>query len=128
MPQIYLWLGESLMRAHDYAKARVILDEAVEKWPGDPRFAKPLALMYATLGQGREAVRLLQRHLEQAPEDVEGFYLGVEWIYHLHAAGVVARSRAEDRKLAGAYADAYARGNGPQVELVKQWVAFVEGR
>jgi VWFA-related protein len=127
-PEIYQWLGDALMRTHDYAKARVVLDEAVEKWPADARFAKPLALMSATFGQGREAVRLLQRHLEHTPNDAEALALGVEWLYHLHAAGAVARSRGDDVKLARTYAEAYINAKGPQVELVKQWLAFLERR
>jgi Tfp pilus assembly protein PilF len=128
IPEIYQWLGDSLMRARDYSKARVVLDEAVEKWPADPRFAKPLALMSATFGQGREAVRLLQRHLDHSPNDAEALALGVEWFYHLHTAGVFARSRAEDAKLARTYAEAYAKTKGRHAELVKQWMAAIESR
>jgi len=51
------------MRLRNLSQARSILEEAVVKWPSDLRFAKPLALLYATFGQGREAVRTLERHL-----------------------------------------------------------------
>ena len=103
-----------------------MLEEAVGKGPADPRFAKPLAMLYATMGQGREAVRTLQRHLEAEPTDVEGLFMGVEWIYNLHTLGAVARSKAEDVKMARTYAAAYERGKGPQVALVKQWIEFVD--
>jgi VWFA-related protein len=126
IPEIYQWLGDTLLRVHDLPHARAVLEEAVGKWPADPRFAKPLAMLYATMGLGREAVRTLQRHLEAEPTDVEGLFMGVEWIYNLHTLGAVARSKAEDVKTARTYAAAYERGKGPQVALVKQWIEFVD--
>ena len=50
----------------------------------------------------------MQRHLEAEPTDVEGLFMGVEWIYNLHTLNAVARSRPEDVKLARMYAAAYA--------------------
>ena len=126
IPEIYQWLGDTLLRVHDLSHARAVLEEAVGKWPADPRFAKPLAMLYATMGLGREAVRILQRHLEAEPTDVEGLFMGVEWIYNLHTLGAVARSKAEDVKMARTYAAAYERGKGPQAALVKQWIEFID--
>jgi VWFA-related protein len=125
VPEIYQWLGDALMRTHEFAQARAVLEEAVGKWPSDLRFAKPLALLYATFGQGQQAVRTLERHLEGHLEDVDSLAMGVEWIYNLHSLGAVAHSRAEDLKLVRKYADAYERAHGPQVALVKQWVDFI---
>jgi tetratricopeptide (TPR) repeat protein len=126
IPEIFLWLGDTLLRVHDLPHARAILEEAVEKWPTDARFAKPLAMLYATMGLGREAVRTMHRHLEAQPADVDGLFMGVEWIYSLHALGAVARSKAEDLKLARTYANAYERAKGPQVALVKQWIGSLD--
>jgi thioredoxin-like negative regulator of GroEL len=61
---------------HDLLQARTILQEAA-KWPDDPRFAKPLALTYATFGQGPEAVRMLERHLTAEPGDRDGLMTAV---------------------------------------------------
>jgi VWFA-related protein len=126
IPEIYLWLGDTLLRVHDLPHARAILEEAVGKWPTDARFAKPLSMLYATMGLGREAVRTMQRHLEAQPADVEGLFMGVEWIYNLHQLGAVARSKAEDLKVARTYAGAYERAKGPQVALVKQWIEYLD--
>jgi VWFA-related protein len=129
LPQIYVWLGDALIRNRDLAQARSILEEAVATWPSDVRFAKPLALLYATFGLGREAVRTMERHLLEDPDDGEALSLAVEWIFHLHASGAVARTRADDVKAARTYAEAYERANGPQVALVREWVrALEEGR
>jgi VWFA-related protein len=126
MPQIYQWLGDALMRTHDYAEARTILEEAAGKWPGDVRFTKPLAMLYATFGKGREAARTLERYLNDQPNDAAALYLALEWLYHVHAAGAVVHNRAEDLKLAHTYAAAYEQASGPNMALVKQWLAFLE--
>src|SRR5262249_40380507 len=121
IPQIYQWLGDALMRTHDYAEARTILEEAAGKWPSDVRFTQPLAMLYPTFGKGREAVRTLERYLTDQPADTDAAYLAVEWIYQVHAAGASVHNRAEDLKLAQTYAAVYEKAAGPQVALVKQW-------
>lgn len=128
VPEIYQWLGDALLRTNDLGEARNILQEAVEKWPADARFAKPLALLYATFGQGREAVRTLARHIEYDPADIEALGLGVEWMYHLRLSNAVAYSRPEDLTRARGYADRYAAGKGPQQALVRQWIEYLEKR
>jgi VWFA-related protein len=125
-PQIYLWLGDALLRSHDFGEARGIFEEAVGKWPSDPRFTKPLAMLYGTFGRGREAVRTLERYLEEEQEDRDAYYYAVQWIYTVHAGGAVVHNPAEDLKRARDYAGAYARANGPQLALVKQWVDYLE--
>ena len=125
-PEIYQWLGDALMRTRNLAEARSILEEAVEKWPSDLRFAKPLACLYATFGQGREAVRTLQRYLSGHIEDVEALHLGVQWIYELHLSGASPQTRAQDLETARGYASAYENAKGPHVALVEQWMAFLE--
>jgi len=127
-PEIYEWLGDALLRAGDYKLARIFLEEANEKWPWDVRFAKPLALLYATFGQGREAVRTLKRHLEAFPDDVDALALGVEWLYVLHSAGYAAYAPAEDRQTARSWAETYGALGGADVALIGQWVDFLEGR
>src|SRR6185436_5531709 len=108
-PQIYEWLGDALLRSRQLSEARAVLQEASSKWPADLRFTLPLALVYATFGQGREAVRALERYLSTHSGDHLAQSLGVEWLYHLHAAGTAAHSPAEDLKLARTWADAYMK-------------------
>jgi len=125
-PQIYDWLGAALLRNHDFGEARAIYEEAVGKWPADPRFTKPLAMLYGTFGRGREAVRTLERYLDERRDDREAYYYAVQWLYTVHAGGAVVHTPAEDLKRAREYADAYARAHGPQAALVKQWVDYLE--
>jgi len=125
-PQIYRWLGEALLRSHDFGEARSIFEEAVGKWPTDVRFTKPLAMLYGTFGKGREAVRTLERYLEVEQEDRDAYLYAVQWLYTVHSGGAVVHNRTEDLKRAREYADAYASARGPQLALVRQWVDYLE--
>jgi VWFA-related protein len=125
-PQIYEWLGEALLRERRMAEARAIYEEAMTKWPGDLRFVKPMAVVYATFGQGQQAVRLIERYLEEHPTEPDALQMAIEWIYHLKLARAAARTPAEDARLARTYADAYAKTGGLQQALVKQWIAYLE--
>jgi tetratricopeptide (TPR) repeat protein len=125
-PQIYDWLGAALLRNHDFGEARAIYEEATGKWPADPRFTKPLAMLYGTFGRGREAVRTLERYLDERRDDRDAYYYAVQWLYTVHAGGAVVHNRAEDLKRAKEYADAYAHASGPQLALVRQWVDYLE--
>jgi tetratricopeptide (TPR) repeat protein len=124
MPQIYEWLAQSMLRTHSLPDARATLEEAVGKWPSDPRFTGPLAQVYATFGKGHEAVRLLERYLDARQDDAESCRLGVSWIYQVHSSGSVAITPADDRRLAHAWAERY--GAGPQQALVRQWLDFLD--
>jgi VWFA-related protein len=127
VPRIYQWLGGALLRAKDYGEARTILEEAVGKWPTDPRFLKPLAMLYGTAGRGREAVRTLERYLDERQDDREAYYLAVQWLYMVRSAGATVHNPGQDLKLAENYADAYAKASGPQLALVRQWVEYLKG-
>jgi len=124
--QIYDWLAAALMRNHSLSEARTILEEAVGKWPTDIRFTRPLAMIYATFGSGREATRTLERYLDERRDDRDACFMAVQWIYLVHAGGAYVQNRADDLKAAHAYADIYDRAKGPQLPLVKQWLEFLD--
>jgi VWFA-related protein len=126
LPQIYAWLSDALLRTHDFGAARAILEEATARWPSDPRFTKPLAMLYGTFGRGREAVRTLERYLDERQDDRDAYFFAVQWYFTVHSGGAVVRSRQEDRKRAHEYGDAYAKARGPQAALVKQWVDYLD--
>lgn len=125
VPQIYDWLGGALMRMHDLTGARAAYEEAIGKWPADPRFTRPLSMIYATSGRGKDAVLTLERYLTRHMDDRDALFLGAQWLYHVRAAGGVVHSRAQDLKLARTYAEAYGQAGGPQVALVQQWIDFL---
>ncbi len=125
-PQIYEWLGEALARTRDYAAAQSILEEAVGRWPSDTRFSPMLALSYATLGRGRDAVRTLDRYITDGHADPDLLLLAIEWIFQTHNNRAVITSQSADLAMARNYAAQYASANGPKQALVRQWLDYLE--
>ena len=125
IPQLYAWLSQALLRTRSLPEAGEILEEAIEKWPSDPRFTGPLASVYATFGRGREAVRLLEQYLEhrrrtmsRRPASESSGCIRFTW------PDSVVHNREDDLRLARDWAARY--GNGPQQALVRQWLDVLE--
>ncbi len=125
LPQIYEWLGDTLARTHDYTAARSILEEAVGRWPSDTRFGRTLALSYATLGEGRDAIRTLGRYVADGHAEPDLLFLMVEWLFQVHNNRAVVINGAADLTMARNYAAQYAKADGPKQPLVQQWVEFL---
>ena len=124
--QVYVWLGDALLRIKALGEARPVIEEANERWPMDARFTRPLAMLYATFGKGVDAVRLLDQTLRGTEGDQPSLFKCVEWIFNTHRAGFVVHDAAEDRRLAHAYADKYLKAGGPNEPLIKQWLGYLD--
>jgi len=85
----------------------------------------PRWLLYATFGKGLDAVRLLDQSIRDNPDQLS-LFIGVEWLFNAHRAGFVVHDRAEDRRLAHAYAEQYLKAGGLNEPLVKQWLDVLE--
>jgi len=126
IPQVYTWLSDALIRVKALGEARPVLEEASGRWPMDARFARPLALLYASFGKGLDALRLLDQTIRDNPGDQPSLFKGIEWMFNAHRAGFVVHDRAEDRRLAHAYADQYLKAGGLNEPLVKQWLGYLD--
>jgi len=126
VPQLYEWLGESLLRQRSSGEARPVFEEAASRFPEDDRFHRPLALLYATFGKGIDAVKLLEKSLEKRQDDSNSLFLVVEWIFNAHRGGAVVHDRAEDVRLAHQYATQYVKSGGLNEPLVKQWLSYLD--
>jgi len=126
VPQVYVWLGDALLRMKALGEARPVIEEANERWPMDARFTRPLAMLYATFGKGVDAVRLLDQSLRGSDGDQPSLFKCVEWIFNTHRAGFVIHDAAEDRRLAHAYADKYLKAGGTNEPLIKQWLSYLD--
>ncbi len=126
LPQIYDWLGGALMRGHDVADARTTYEEAIARWPADPRFVTPLAAIDASLGNGRQAIARLEAYLTPGHDDPMALYLAIDWVHQVHLAKAVVHGSAEDVALVRGWADRYAKVNGSNLAVVKKWVEELE--
>src|SRR5206468_6667612 len=124
-PEIHEWLGAALMRRKSFDRARAVLDQAAARWPDDSRFSRPLALLNAIFGRGRDAMTRLEQHLGADENDVGSLFLAVQWMFSAVRTGVHLHDATEDLRLARSYADRYARLGGPRQPLVTQWVAYL---
>ncbi len=126
VPQLYAWLGEALLRLKSSGEARPVFEEANTRFPGDARFMRPLAMLYATFGKGVDAVRLLETSIAKKQDDQAMLFLAVEWIFNAHRGGVVVHDRAEDARLAHEYSAQYLKAGGLNEPLVKQWLNYLD--
>jgi tetratricopeptide (TPR) repeat protein len=120
------WLGEALMRNQLFGDAKTVLERARDRWPSDTRFARSLALVYATTGNGSEAVRTLDRFLGDHTNDLHSKYLVIEWLFTVHRAGGWVYDRPSDLARARTYAEQYLGSDLPNQPLVKQWLEYLE--
>jgi hypothetical protein len=125
LPQLYLWIGQALLRVREFPRAQSILEEAARRWPEDLRFARPLAMLYATTGKGYAALASLEKYLAGSPADADALFLGVQWIYQVHLIGKVLHDKPSDLALARTWSDAYTRANGSRQPLVNQWMEYM---
>ena len=127
VPQIYDWLAQSLVRSRRFQEARAILEEAIGKWPTDPRFTGPLATVYAGTGEATQAFGALERYLDGAARrSRRAAGRGGVDLSGARDRPVSAR-RGDDLKLAHAYADAYAEGGTARsARSCAQWIEFLD--
>jgi len=125
-PQVYCWLGKALLRTGDLGRARTVFEQASSRWPAQTQFVRPLAMLYAAIGNGRDAIRLLERDIRDGHSDPDTLYLAIGWIFQAHMNGAIVHSPAEDLTEARQYADEYAQAKGAQLSLVRQWLAYLE--
>ena len=115
VPQIYLWLGNALLRTHDFSRARSTLEDAARRWPADTRFARPLAVLNATTGRGYEAIQFAAAIPGRQSRRCRcACFSACRWIYQIHLNGGLIRDRAADLRLAQTYADEYKQANGAE--------------
>jgi VWFA-related protein len=126
IPQLYEWLGDALMRLKSSGEARPVLEEASERWPADVRFHRRLALIYATFGKGLDAVRLLEKSVQDRADDQASLFLLLEWMFNVHRGGQLVHDRIEDARLAHAYAERYLKAGGLNEPLVRQWLGYFD--
>ena len=129
-PQIYQWLGDALLRTHDFGEARAILEEAAGKWPTDRGSPSRWRCCTATFGRGREAVRTLERYLDERQDDRDallpapcsGSTPSTPAAPSSTTAPRTCKLRARVRRRVR------ESTSGPQAALVKQWVDYLDER
>jgi tetratricopeptide (TPR) repeat protein len=124
-PDVYEWIGQAMMRLGRVPQARTAFAEGAAKFPGDPRFNRSLAFIYAHLGQSRDALQAMAGYLAQRQNDLDMLRLGVEWVYRAHEVGSAASD--QERALVHRWVDIYEQAKGPNLEELKGWLRIIDG-
>ena len=96
---VYRLMGDSARARAWFDTARVLLASEIAKSPGDERLHTSLAIVYAGLGRGAEALREAERSLELMPfsrDAISGVYPHIA-VAHVHA--LLGNADAAIRKL-----------------------------
>lgn len=125
-PFVYTLLGDAMLRARRTADAIGLLREAATLWPNADDVTMRFGTALAEGGQSADALKILGPYLERHADDQDRLMLAMRLLYEARSAGRPIDSVENDRATFNRYFDAYARTNGPQLELARQWKAIMD--
>lgn len=123
---IYVSLADALLRLGNLEQAQAILDEASETWPDDPALLTRMGRVRALRGDRAAALEALDRALAKTPDALDTLLLAARIVYEAHLGRGTVVSGPADVARMKTYTAAYLAANGPQKELVAQWLKYVE--
>jgi tetratricopeptide (TPR) repeat protein len=125
-PFVYTLLGDAMLRLHRTADAIGLLREAAILWPDVGDVTMRFGTALAQGGQAADALKVLEPYLESHAADQDRLMLAMRLLYEARAASRPIDSVENDRAKFNRYFDAYAKTNGPQLALAKQWKAIID--
>lgn len=126
-PAVYRFLAEARIRAGQSDRAVEVLAEALSRWPDDVTLAARMAKALFELKRYLEALEYAGRVIEREPADTSALQLALRAAFEAVAAGERLPFDTLVPKLRR-YRDLYVEANGPDPNLVAEWVAYVEAR
>jgi tetratricopeptide (TPR) repeat protein len=127
-PFVYTLLAEAMLRLDEGISALEIVREARRLWPDNDDVLALEGAALAALGQGRDALAILDEFLQRHPADHERLFLALRIVYETVAAGRSIGTPAEDQARFARYAKAYSAAGGSQAAIVEQWQKFIEAK
>jgi tetratricopeptide (TPR) repeat protein len=125
-PFVYTLLGDAMLRLHRTADAIGLLREAAILWPDVDDVTMRFGTALAQGGQAADALKVLEPYLEKHAADQDRLMLAMRLLYEAKAANRPIDSVENDRAKFNRYFEAYAKTNGPQLALAKQWKAIID--
>lgn len=126
-PAVYRFLAEARIRAGQSDRAVEVLSEALSRWPDDMRLGARMAKALFELKRYMEAVEYAGRVIEREPANTSALQLALRAAFEAASAGQVLPFDTLVPKLRR-YRDLYIEAQGPDPNLVAEWVAYVEAR
>ncbi len=125
-PFVYTLLGDAMLRLRHTGDAIGLLREAAILWPDVDAVTMRFGTALAQGGQPADALKVLTPYLERNAADQDRLMLAMRLLYEARSTNRPIDSVETDRAKFNRYFDAYAKTNGPQLELAKQWKAIVD--
>jgi hypothetical protein len=116
---------DASLRLSDTSRAIALATQALEAAPEHPRFSRQLARAMVMAGRADEALRVLDTHLQRAPDDVEAQWIALHALYAGFVSGSGAGASTQGRSRLVALAERYVAAGGPYAALAADWAASV---
>jgi tetratricopeptide (TPR) repeat protein len=120
-------LADALFRMRESNQALVFLRKALTIWPKDDALIKKLAIAHALELNYDESLAIIEPYVERNPTDHVALLLALINMFSNHVSD---NEPPNDQSLERmrAYAITYATTQGPHLELVRDWIQFVNGQ
>lgn len=125
-PFVYTLLGDAMLRLRRTTDAIGLLREAAILWPDVDDVTMRFGTALAQGGQAADALKVLEPYLEKHAADQDRLMLAMRLLYEAKSASRPIDSVENDRAKFNRYFAAYAKTNGPQLELARQWKAIID--
>lgn len=125
-PFVYTLLGDAMLRLRRTTDAIGLLREAAILWPDVDDVTMRFGTALAQGGQAADALKVLEPYLQTHAADQDRLMLAMRLLYEAKAGNRPIDSVENDRAKFNRYFEAYARTNGPQLELARQWKAIID--
>jgi tetratricopeptide (TPR) repeat protein len=125
---LYGLLGDALGRTGEHEQAAEILGEGAALFPEDLALRRRLAIAFAKAGRREEALPLLTSWVDAHPEDDGIAFAMMALLFEGFARETAGSVPAGERERLARYARAYVEGKGPNREVIRCWLRYLESR
>lgn len=125
---VYAVLGDALLREKDGDQAIDVLKEGLQAWPDDEGLKRRIALSYALAGRREQALPLLLDWVDRHPEDRVALFATLALLFQAFTQEAAGTAHPVERERLLRYAKAYVDGQGPNRQVVEQWLKYLRSQ
>jgi VWFA-related protein len=125
---LYALLGDALGRTGEHEQAAEILGEGAGMFPEDSGLRRRLGIALAKAGRREEALPLLTSWVDAHPDDNGTAFAMMALLFEGFARETAGSAPAGERERLARYARAYVEGKGPNREVIRCWLRYLEAR
>jgi VWFA-related protein len=126
-PVVYRMLADALIRTGQPDRARVLVEQAAKKWPGDETIRARVMQSLLAAGRYENVLEYADQAIEQKPVDSAALFLAMESIFEAIADGKDTRVDVLLPRLQRCY-ELYVAAGGPRQALAAEWLSYLRTR